>query len=87
VAGTRAPELASRNFAIDDRVQPGPENTNCNYSNALERVGEDVAEKLGYRPNVVTVERHMRGKWICTHSETRVHARVTPHIIDKGILE
>lgn len=83
--GTRATGLASRNFAIVDGVQPRPENTNCSY--ALERVGEDVAEKLGYAPDVFTVERHVRGKWVCTHCETRVQASLTPHVIDKGILE
>lgn len=87
MAGIRATGLASRNFAVADSVQQEPENTICNCSYALERVGEDVAEKLGYAPDVSTVERHGRGKWDCAHCETRVQARVTPHIIDKGILE
>lgn len=71
MAGTRATGLASRNFAIADGVQPGPENTNCNCSDA---------------PDVSTVERPVRGKRVCTHCETRVQARMTPHIIDKGTL-
>ena len=49
------------------------------------RIGEDVAEKLDYEPGVFTVERHVRGKWVCAHCETLVQAPVAPHIIDKGI--
>ena len=31
----------------------------------MQRIGEDVAEKLDYQPGVFTVERHIRGKWVC----------------------
>ena len=44
-----------------------------------------MAEKLDYAPGVFTVERHVRGKWVCAHCETLVQAPVAPHIIDKGI--
>ena len=36
-------------------------------------------------PGVFTVERHVRGKWVCAHCETLVQAPVPPHIIDKGL--
>jgi transposase len=62
-----------------------PENTHCKCGCALKRIGEDVAEKLDYVPGVFTVERHIRGKWVCTECETLVQAPVAPHIIDKGI--
>lgn len=62
-----------------------PENMACSCGCALERIGEDVAEKLDYVPGVFTVERHIRGKWVCTECETLVQAPVAPHIIDKGI--
>ena len=62
-----------------------PENTACRCGCALKRIGEDVAEKLDYVPGVFTVERHIRGKWVCTECETLVQAPVAPHIIDKGI--
>ena len=62
-----------------------PGNTTCSCGCALERIGEDVAEKLDYAPGVFTVERHVRGKWVCTKCETLVQAPVAPHIIDKGI--
>ena len=51
----------------------------------MKRIGEDVAEKLDYAPGVFTVERHVRGKWVCAQCETLVQAPVAPHIIDKGI--
>ena len=36
-----------------------PENTTCGCGSPLQRIGEDVAEKLDYQPGVFTVERHM----------------------------
>ena len=62
-----------------------PENTACGCGCQLLRIGEDVAEKLDYAPGVFTVERHVRGKWVCTKCETLVQAPVPAHIIDKGI--
>ena len=51
----------------------------------MKRIGEDVAEKLGYTLGTFTVERHSRGKWACTQCETLVQAPVPVHVIDKGI--
>jgi transposase len=62
-----------------------PDNTTCGCGQAMKRIGEDVAEKLDYQPGVFTVERHVRGKWVCTCCEKLVQAPVAPHIIDKGI--
>jgi transposase len=62
-----------------------PENTTCSCGCALKRIGQDVAEKLDYAPGVFTVERHVRGKWVCAKCETLVQAPVAPHIIDKGL--
>jgi transposase len=62
-----------------------PENTTCGCGQAMKRIGEDVAEKLDYVPGVFTVERHVRGKWVCACCEKLVQAPVAPHIIDKGI--
>ena len=62
-----------------------PENTTCNCGCALKRIGEDVSKKLDYVPGVFTVERHVRGKWVCSHCQTLVQAPVAPYIIDKGI--
>jgi transposase len=62
-----------------------PASTTCRCGCELKRIGEDIAEKLDYQPGVFTVERHVRGKWVCRQCETLVQAPVAPHIVDKGI--
>jgi transposase len=66
-------------------IRHEPENTTCDCGQAMQRIGEDVAEKLDYQPGVFTVERHVRGKWVCGCCEKLVQAPVAPHIIDKGL--
>ena len=62
-----------------------PDSTLCGCGCQLKRIGEDVAEKLDYVPGVFTVERHVRGKWVCAKCQKLVQATVPAHIIDKGI--
>ena len=62
-----------------------PESTMCSCGCQLERIGQDVAEKLDYQPGVFSVERHIRGKWVCVKCQTLVQAPVPAHIIDKGL--
>jgi len=94
-------EKAKGKPAADDKLQPKrqplpaqlprreirhePESTTCGCGCAMKRIGEDIAEKLDYVPGVFTVERHVRGKWVCAKCETLVQAPVAAHIIDKGI--
>jgi transposase len=66
-------------------VRHEPESTTCGCGQAMQRIGEDVAEKLDYQPGVFTVERHVRGKWVCRCCEKLIQAPVAPHVIDKGI--
>jgi transposase len=66
-------------------IRHEPENTQCHCGCGLERIGEDVSEKLDYTPGVFEVERHIRGKWVCRSCERLIQAPVPPHIIDKGI--
>lgn len=66
-------------------VRHEPDSTTCGCGCQLQRIGEDIAEKLDYQPGVFTVERHVRGKWVCNHCQTLVQAPVPPQIIDKGI--
>lgn len=73
------PHLPRREFRHE------PDNTTCGCGQAMQRIGEDVAEKLGYQPGVFTVERHVRGKWVCRCCEKLVQAPVAPHVIDKGL--
>lgn len=62
-----------------------PDTTTCACGSELERVGEDVSQKLDYTPGVFTVERHVRGKWACRCCRTLVQAPVPAEVIDKGI--
>ena len=66
-------------------VHHEPHNTVCNCGCERVRIGEDISEKLDYAPGVFTVERHIRGKWVCKRCETLVQAPVPAHVIDKGI--
>ncbi|RML51050.1 Transposase component [Pseudomonas syringae pv. pisi] len=43
-----------------------------------QRIGEDVSEKLEYTPGLFTVERYVRGKWICDDYETLIQASLSP---------
>lgn len=62
-----------------------PDNSHCQCGCILKRIGEDVSEKLDYTPGVFTVERHIRGKWVCDQCETLIQAPVPAQVIDKGI--
>ena len=73
------PHLPRRDVAHE------PTDTNCGCGQPMQRIGQDVAEKLDYVPGVFTVERHVRGKWVCKCCEKLVQAPVAPHIIDKGL--
>jgi transposase len=42
-------------------IRHEPENTQCACGCQLQRIGEDVSEKLDYTPGVFTVEQHVRG--------------------------
>ena len=66
-------------------IRHEPESTVCGCGCQLKRIGEDVAEKLDYAPGIFTVERHIRGKWVCATCETLIQAPVPAHVIDKGL--
>jgi len=78
----RAP-LPPRLPRIDIRHEP--HSTICQCGCERVRIGEDISEKLDYAPGVFTVQRHIRGKWVCRHCETLVQAPVPAYVIDKGI--
>ena len=82
----RKPKRAALPASLPRRdVHHEPDSTTCSCGCQLKRIGEEVAEKLDYQPGVFTVERHVRGKWVCRQCETLVQAPVPAHIIDKGI--
>ncbi len=62
-----------------------PASTACGCGAPLQRVGEEVSEKLDYTPGVFSVQRHVRGKWACRCCQTLILAPVPAHVIDKGI--
>lgn len=66
-------------------IEHEPDNTACGCGCQMERIGEDVSEKLDYTPGVFHVERHVRGKWVCRHCDTLTQAPMPAQIIDKGI--
>ncbi|WP_426144026.1 IS66 family transposase [Pseudomonas sp. DWP3-1-2] len=66
-------------------IRHEPENTQCACGCQLQRIGEDVSEKLDYTPGVFSVEQHVRGKWACRQCETLIQAPVPAQVIDKGI--
>jgi transposase len=69
-------------------IRHEPETTTCMNAGCgavLERIGEDVSEKLDYRPGEFSVERHVRGKWVCRCCERLVQAPMPACVIDKGI--
>jgi len=66
-------------------IRHEPNSTTCTCGCQLQRIGEDCAEKLDYIPGVFSVERHIRGKWVCRTCETLTQAPVPAQIIDKGL--
>jgi hypothetical protein len=46
-------------------IRHEPESTQFACGCQLQRIGEDVSEKLDYTPGVFTVEQHVHGKWVC----------------------
>lgn len=62
-----------------------PDSTTCPCGCQLLRIGEDVSEKLDYTLGLFSVERHIRGKWVCKQCATLTQAPVPPHVIEKGM--
>lgn len=66
-------------------IEHEPENTVCTCGCQMSRIGEDISEKLDYLPGTFTVERHVRGKWVCQSCESLTQAPVPAQVIDKGV--
>src|SRR5690606_9744315 len=67
------------------QVRHEPHSTTCSCGCLMQRVGEDITEKLDYTPDVFSVEQHIRGKWACRQCETLTQAPMPAQVIDKGI--
>jgi hypothetical protein len=90
VPATRSPRQQPKRTALPAnlprrQIRHEPDHTQCGCGCALERIGEDISEKLDYTPGVFTVEEHVRGKWVCRQCERLIQAPVAPEVIDKGI--
>ncbi|KAF3999541.1 hypothetical protein HNR39_000894 [Glaciimonas immobilis] len=57
----------------------------CRYGCQLQRIGEDISEKLNYTPGAFSVERHVRGQWACASCETLIQAPLPAQVIEEGI--
>ena len=67
------------------KIHHEPEQTQCNCGCEMQRIGEDISERLDYQPGIFSVQRHIRGKWVCRRCETIQQAPIPAHIIDKGL--
>jgi transposase len=65
-----------------------PADTRCptpECGQPMQRVGEDISERLDIVPAQFTVQRHIRGKWACRCCQILVQEPVDPQIIDSGV--
>ncbi len=65
-----------------------PASTQCptpECGRPLERVGEDISERLDVVPAQFIVQRHIRGKWACRCCQLLIQEPVQPQIIDSGV--
>jgi len=68
---------------VDHRVEP--ENTMCECGQAMERVGEDVSERLDIVPAKFFVQRQIRGKWACKCCQLLLQEPAAAQVFDNGL--
>jgi transposase len=65
-----------------------PEHTDCQEQGcgrAMQRIGEDVTERLDVVPAEFFVHRHIYGKWACRRCQILKQAPSVPEIVEGGI--
>ena len=67
------------------RIEHEPESTQCACGCTLRRIGEDISEKLNFRPAQFYKEQHIRGKWVCDQCDTLTQQAMPAYVIEKGI--
>lgn len=67
------------------RIEHEPVSTQCTCGCTLRRIGEDLSEKLTFRPAQFYKEQHIRGKWVCDQCEILIQEPMPAYVIDKGI--
>lgn len=78
----RRQKLPEQLRRIEHRHEPA--DTTCACGQPMQRVGEDVSERLDIVPAEFIVHRHVRGKWACRCCQTLVQEPVEPQVVDKG---
>ena len=68
---------------VDHRVEP--ENTTCECGQAMQRVGEDVSERLDIIPAQFFVQRQIRGKWTCRCCQLLIQEPAAPQVFEGGL--
>ena len=68
---------------VDTRVEP--ENTTCECGEAMQRVGEDVSERLDIVPAQFFVQRQIRGKWACKCCQILIQEPAAPQVFDNAL--
>ena len=66
-------------------VRLEPQNTACGCGQPMQRIGQDVSERLDYVPGSFSVQRHIRGVWACKCCEHMRQEAMPAQIIDAGI--
>lgn len=65
-----------------------PDHTDCQEQGCgrpMQRIGEDVTERLDIVPAEFFVHRHIYGKWACRHCQILRQAPSVPEIVEGGI--
>ncbi len=73
-------ERVEHRHEIEDTACPTP---GCGQP--MQRVGEDVSEKLDIIPAQFFVHRHIYGKWACRCCQSLTQAPAEPDVVDGGI--
>lgn len=79
----RRQKLPEQLRRVEHRYEPA--DTTCGCGQPMQRVGEEVSERLDIVPAEFFVHRHVRGKWACRCCQTLVQEPVAPQVVDKGL--
>lgn len=89
----KAPPRKPRRQALPDHLERvehrhEPEDTTCPNADCgqpMQRIGEDVSEKLDIVPAKFFVHRHIYGKWACKCCQEIRQEPAEPDVVDGGI--